>query len=367
MSFRIEQFNYELPQELIAQTPANPRDSSKMLVLDRITGAISHHHFYDLPQFLGANDVLVRNNTKVIPARIFGQKDTGGKCEILLVQHVQNNEKSCEWECMTKPGLRENQTVTFANSKMIATCVKITGYTRILQFSFPIQDFYVELNRLGKTPIPPYIHWAENDEANLRELYQTTYAKILGSAAAPTAGLHFTPELDQKLRDRGVEFAEVTLHVGLGTFLPLQPEQIEAGKLHHEIYEITDATAKQLNQAKQAGKRIIAVGTTTTRTLETLAELPSSAKPGNGILKAGVGQTDLFIQPGTPFKFVGGMITNFHLPKSSLLMLVSAFTTEPNAPHAFTDFLNSPVGKAYEVAISEKYRFFSFGDGMLIK
>ena len=360
MSFRIEQFNYELPPELIAQTPAHPRDTSRMLVLDRKTGEILHKHFYDLPEFLGENDVLVRNNTKVIPARIFGQKDTGGKCEILLIQHVQNNENSCQWECMTKPGLKENQTVSFPDSQLIATCKKITGYTRLLEFSLPLQEFYVELNRIGKTPIPPYIHWAVDDEENLRELYQTTYAKIKGSAAAPTAGLHFTPELDEKLRAKGVEFAEVTLHVGLGTFLPLQAEQIEAGKLHHEIYEVTEETAKQLNQAKRDGKRIIAVGTTTTRTLETLAD-------DEGVLSAGTGQTDLFIQPGTRYKFVDALITNFHLPKSSLLMLVSAFTTEPNAPHAFSDFSQTPVGKAYEVAISEKYRFFSFGDGMLIK
>ncbi|CAN5306002.1 tRNA preQ1(34) S-adenosylmethionine ribosyltransferase-isomerase QueA [soil metagenome] len=360
MSFRIEQFNYELPPALIAQTPANPRDSSRMLVLDRVTGEIQHKHFFNLPDFLSDNDVLVRNNTKVIPARIFGQKDTGGKCEILLVQHVQNNLNNCEWECMTKPGLRENQTVSFAESSMVATCIKITGYTRILQFGVPIQDFYLELNRLGKTPIPPYIHWAENDEENLRELYQTTYAKIQGSAAAPTAGLHFTKELDKKLHERGVSFAEVTLHVGLGTFLPLLPEQIEAGKLHHEMYEITEETAQQLNQAKKAGKKIVAVGTTTTRTLETLAD-------SAGVLHAGVGQTDLFIQPGTAFKFVDKMITNFHLPKSSLLMLVSAFTTEPNAPHQFNTFLLTPVGQAYEIAITEQYRFFSFGDGMLIK
>lgn len=359
MSFRIEQFQYDLPEELIAQSPAVPRDSSRMLVLDKNTGQISHHHFTDLPQFLGANDVIVRNNTQVIPARIFGHKDTGGKCELLLIKQLSNDDHTCQWECMSKPGLKENQELTFPNSTLVGICKKITGFTRIIEFNMSLQDFYVELNQLGKTPIPPYIHWQEDDETQLRELYQTTYAKIKGSAAAPTAGLHFTPELDKKLREKGVEFAEVTLHVGLGTFLPLQPEQIEAGKLHQEIYEVTEETAQFLNQAKKARKRIIAVGTTTTRTLETLANEA-------GILQAGKGQTEIFIQPGTRFKFVDGLITNFHLSKSSLLMLVSAFTTEPNAPHHFTDFLSTPVGIAYQEAIERKYRFFSFGDGMLV-
>ncbi len=365
MPFQITQFDYQLPPELIAQTPAHPRDSSKMLVLDRQSGEITHRHFYDLADFLGAGDVLVRNNTKVIPARILGHKaETGGKCEILLLQQVRNDDDSCQWECMGKPGLKIGQVIEFENSALTATCREITGYTRILEFSMNLQSFYIELNRIGETPIPPYIHWAKDDELNLRELYQTTYAKILGSAAAPTAGLHFTPELDAKLRARGVEFAEVTLHVGLGTFLPLQPEQIESGKLHHEIYELNEATAAQLNAAKRAGKKIVAVGTTTTRVLETLAVLGEN---GLGEIQAGTGQTNLFIQPGTRFKFVDKLITNFHLPKSSLLMLVAAFTTEPNAPHKFEDFLHTPVGMAYQTAIAEKYRFFSFGDGMLIK
>ncbi len=362
MSFRIEQFDYVLPPELIAQVPANPRDTSRMLALNRITGDIQHKHFYDLPDFLGSNDVIVRNNTKVIPARIFGHKDTGGKCEILLIKHLSNDQSSCRWECLAKPGLKENQQITFPDSPLLAKCVEITGYTRILEFNMNLQSFYVELNSLGETPIPPYIHWAKGDEENLRELYQTTYAKIKGSAAAPTAGLHFTPAIDQKLRAKGVTILEVTLHVGLGTFLPLQPEQMASGKLHSEIYEVTEAVATELNQAKLAGKRIIAVGTTSTRVLESL----STIENGVGVLKAGTGQTELFIQPGTRFKFVDAMITNFHLPKSSLLMLISAFTTQPNAPHEFSDFANTPVGAAYAAAIAEQYHFFSFGDAMFI-
>ncbi len=363
MSFRIEQFDYNLPTELIAQTPAYPRDSSRLLLVNRNTQEIQHHHFYDLPDFLGPNDVIVRNNTKVIPARIFGHKETGGKCEILLIKQLKNNESTCEWECMAKPGLKVGQIIHFENTSLLATCIEITGYTRILQFNMNLQSFYICLNTLGETPIPPYIHWAEHDEENLRELYQTTYALIKGSAAAPTAGLHFTPELDQKLRDKGVQILEVTLHVGLGTFLPLQPEQMESGKLHSEIYEVTAAVAAQLNQAKKAGKRIIAVGTTSTRVLESLSVLEN----GQALLQAGTGQTELFIQPGTRFKFVDAMITNFHLPKSSLLMLISAFTTSPNTAHQFTDFAATPVGKAYEQAIAEKYRFFSFGDAMFIQ
>jgi len=362
MSFRIEQFNYHLPPELIAQTPAHPRDSSRLLLLNRQTGQIQHHHFYDIPDFLNDSDVIVRNNTKVIPARIFGQKDTGGKCEILLIKQLRIDENSCQWECLAKPGLKENQVIHFPHSSLLAKCIKITGYTRLLEFNLNIQSFYTELNTLGETPIPPYIHWAAGDEEHLRQLYQTTYAQIQGSAAAPTAGLHFTPELDEKLRAKGVQILEVTLHVGLGTFLPLQPEQIASGKLHSEIYEVTPQIANELNLAKQAGKRIIAVGTTSTRLLETMC----SIEDGQAILNAGSGQTELFIQPGTGFTFVDKMITNFHLPKSSLLMLVSAFTSQPNTPFPFTDFASTPVGKAYTAAIVDGYRFFSFGDAMFI-
>jgi S-adenosylmethionine:tRNA ribosyltransferase-isomerase len=359
--FTLDQFNYTLPDELIAHSPAVPRDSSRLLIVDRRTGKLSHHHFSDLPNFLGKNDVIVRNNTKVIPARIFGRKAvTGGQCEILLIKHLSFTDTGTQWECLAKPGLKVCQQILFEKSSLEATCVSITGYTRTLEFNRKGEAFYQELDKIGHTPVPPYIHWQEEDELKLREIYQTTFAKFNGSAAAPTAGLHFTPELDQKLREKGVQIEEITLHVGLGTFLPVQDEQIKEKKLHEEIFEVTTETAERLNADKKARKRIIAVGTTTTRTLETRSD-------ENGQLIPGSGQTDLFIQPGYKFKFVDSMITNFHLPKSSLLMLISTFVSAPNTSQEFSDFSRSLVGTAYQEAIQEKYRFFSFGDAMLIQ
>jgi S-adenosylmethionine:tRNA ribosyltransferase-isomerase len=357
--WKIDQFDYSLPPEQIAQTPANPRDSSRLLVLNRQTGEISHKHFFDLPSLLTDNDVIVRNNTKVIPARVYGKKDTGGACEILLLHQQQLTARGTVWECMTKPGLKVGQTISFPESDLEATCTEITGYTRILEFNQNKESFYVSLEKIGHTPIPPYIHWANNDEATLRQLYQTTFAKVSGSAAAPTAGLHFTPELDEQLRAKGVQIEEVTLHVGLGTFLPVQDEQIQAGQLHHEWYEVKTETAQRLNQAKKDGKRIIAVGTTTSRTLESCATQTN-------LLEAKSGETTLFIQPGYQFKFVDALLTNFHLPKSSLLMLISALVSAPNTDHNFQNFAHSFVGKAYLSAVQEKYRFFSFGDAMFI-
>ncbi len=358
--FSLDHFNYSLPQENIAHSPAHPRDTSKLLVLSRSTGEIQHKHFYDLPDLLTANDVLVRNNTKVLPARIFGTKPTGGKCEILLIRQLEHGTNTCSWECMTKPGLKIGQTVSFEGSDVQATCMEITDFTRTLEFNQPIQEFYISLDKIGHTPIPPYIRWDIHDEKELREIYQTTYAKITGSVAAPTAGLHFTPEIDEKLKQKGVQIEEVTLHVGLGTFLPLQDEQLKTGKLHHEFYEVTPKVAERLNEAKKQGKRIISVGTTTTRVLETCAN-------ENGELIPGSGDTDLMIQPGDTFKFIQAMITNFHLPKSSLLMLVSAFVSIPNTTHEFTTFEHTTVGKAYAEAIANSYRFYSFGDAMLIQ
>jgi S-adenosylmethionine:tRNA ribosyltransferase-isomerase len=357
--FSIDQFNFELPPGRIANTPVDPRDSSRLLVVDRNSGKLQHLHFSDLPSLLGPNDVIVRNNTKVIPARIYGQKETGGKCEVLLVRQLEMTTNTTSWECMTKPGLKPGQTLSFANSDLVATCTQITGFTRKIEFNKSGPDFFVSLNTVGHTPIPPYIKWSSGDEEKLREVYQTTFAKIVGSVAAPTAGLHFTPLLDEKLKAKGVQIEEVTLHVGLGTFLPLQDEQLASGTLHHEYYEVTEAVAQRLNDAKARGKRIIAVGTTTTRTLETCAH--------DGIIRASKGDTNLFIQPGYHFQFVDTMITNFHLPKSSLLMLISAFSGAPNTGHEFTDFNNSIVGKAYQAAIEEQYRFYSFGDAMMIR
>jgi S-adenosylmethionine:tRNA ribosyltransferase-isomerase len=360
--FTIEQFNYSLPAQNIAQYPADPRDHSRLLRLDRQTGQTSHHYFYDLPELLRPTDVLVRNNTKVLPARIYGKKETGGQCELLLVKMTGFDETGVLWECMTKPGLKPGQKITFPTSEVVAECREITNYTRIMHFNRKNEAFFEFLYAVGHTPIPPYIEWNQDDEQKLRQIYQTTYAKILGSVAAPTAGLHFTPELDEKLRQKGVQIEEVTLHVGLGTFLPLQEDNLTSGTLHHEFYEITPETALRLNQAKKAGKRIIAVGTTTTRTLETCASIDTTEAK----ITPQSGDTNLFIQPGYHYKFVDGLITNFHLPKSSLLMLISAFVSQPNTPAPFSDFASSSVGHVYQEAIQQDYRFYSFGDGMLI-
>jgi S-adenosylmethionine:tRNA ribosyltransferase-isomerase len=366
--FTLQQFDYHFPQELIAQSPIEPRDACRLLVLDREAEQVSHHHFRDITELLDDNVVLVRNNTKVLPARLYGRKDTGGKCEVLLVRQLGNStpEKTTRWECLTKPGLKTGQVVHFPYQDdqaplLSGTCVgdsNILGYTKIVEFNCPTTQFYPLVFELGKTPLPPYITNAPDDEATLRELYQTTFAQSLGSVAAPTAGLHFTPELDQALRDKGIQILEVTLHVGLGTFLPVQAEQLSEKRLHQEIFELTPHTATAIHQAKQLGKKIIAVGTTTTRVLESCAK--------DGRLVAQSGFTQLFIQPGDTFEIIDGLITNFHVPQSSLLMLVSALTSAPNTSHPFTSFAQSPVGKAYQTAIAEKYRLFSFGDAMLI-
>jgi S-adenosylmethionine:tRNA ribosyltransferase-isomerase len=319
---------------------------------------MKHQRFSDIVELLDPNSVLVRNNTKVIPARIFGIKDTGGKCELLLIKQHQVSDAGCVWECLSKPGLKPGQTVTFPGSDLQGVCREITGFTRLIEFNQNHAQFLQSLHQIGHTPIPPYIHWEKDDEEQLRQVYQTTYAKISGSAAAPTAGLHFTPELDEKLRQKGIIIEEVTLHVGLGTFQPVQDEQLKSKTLHHEYYQLTAETAERLNQAKAAGKKIVSVGTTTTRVLETCSQ--------SGQLQPGEGETDLFIQPGYQFHCVDQLITNFHLPESSLLMLISAFVSEPNTTLSFTDFAHSSVGQAYQVAIQEQYRFFSFGDAMFI-
>ncbi len=375
---------FHLPPDRIAHSPVHPRDHSRLLRLKRDSGEITHHHFYSLLDLLTDQDVIVRNNTKVMPARIFGQKVTsgsspavrqaslggsspavrqaslGGKCELLLVRQLAISASTTTWECLTKPGLKLGHVIHFPSSNMIATCTEITEYTRKMEFSFSVNDFFTEIEKIGLTPIPPYIKWSSGDEAALRQLYQTTYAKVMGSVAAPTAGLHFTPELDEKLRNKGVQIEEVTLHVGLGTFLPLQDSQLQAGKLHPESYSVRPEVAQRLNSAKNAGKKILSVGTTTTRVLETCAN-------ERGLISPGEGQTELFIQPGDRFRFVDKLITNFHLPKSSLLFLVSAFVSRPNTDQEFHSFIDSSVGKAYLEAIQHEYRFYSFGDAMLIE
>lgn len=366
--FSVEQFDYELPPELIAQFPVEPRDACRLLVVNRDTHQLQHRTFRDIVELLDENTILVRNNTKVLPARLFGHKDTGGKCEVLLVHQLQSSQPtlSTRWECLTKPGLKVGQQATFTlpdsdEVLFTATCSAesdFTSYTRILDFDCTEKHFYDLLLQLGNTPLPPYITDAPKDEHTLREIYQTTYAKHTGSVAAPTAGMHFTPDLDTQLTAKGVHILEVTLHVGLGTFLPVQPEQLAQKRLHQEYFELTSAVAKTLNQAKLAGKKIVAVGTTTTRVLESCSL--------TGEVVAQTGTTELFIQPGDPFNCVDGLITNFHLPKSSLLMLLTAFVCAPNTDTPFTTFAASAAGKAYLSAVAEQYRFFSFGDAMYV-
>ncbi|MDQ3008123.1 MAG: tRNA preQ1(34) S-adenosylmethionine ribosyltransferase-isomerase QueA [bacterium] len=362
-NLQLTDFHYELPNSLIAQTPTVPRDHSRLLVLDRKTESISHHHFFDLPRLLRKGDVIVRNNTKVIPARVFGKKSTGGQVEVLLVRRIEQPKEANvgfdTWECLTKPGLKPGQVVEF-DHQLQATCESITGYSRLLSFNQPHHQLLGTLASIGELPLPPYIHWNPEDQPELREKYQTTYAKVAGSAAAPTAGLHFTPGIDRELNNKGVQIIEVTLHVGLGTFMPVKEQNIAHHQMHHEWYSISTTTAEKLNQAKQNHQRIIAVGTTTSRVLE-------SSTNNQGQVVAGVGTTNIFIYPPYKIKFVDALVTNFHQPQSTLLMLISAFVSQPNTSVEFSTFGDSLVGRAYQAAIQNKYRFFSFGDAMLIE
>lgn len=334
-------FYYELPKELIAQTPVEPRDSSRLMVLNRETGEIEHRHFYDILDYLNEGDLLVCNDSRVLPARIFGVKETGARVEFLLLKQITGNR----WETLCKPGkkAREGAEFIFGDGIMKA---KIAGVTedgnRIVDFDCN-ENFFAALDKIGQMPLPPYI----TEELKDRERYQTVYSHEPGSAAAPTAGLHFTEELMEKLRAKGVNIAYVTLHVGLGTFRPVKVDDVTKHKMHSEHYEIPEETARLINQTKQNGKRVIAVGTTSCRTLESVASFYGEIKPCDGF-------TDIFIYPGYEFKVLDGLITNFHLPESTLIMLVSAFAGYDN------------IMNAYKTAVEEKYRFFSFGDAMLI-
>lgn len=361
MQLHLSDFDYHLPDTAIAQTPAQPRDTSKLLKLDRQTGQLSDHHFFELDTLLPPNAVLVRNNTKVIPARLYGHKTTGGLVEILLTRRIGiSSEGEERWECLTKPGLKLGQVIKIGETTVLqATCTAITDYTREITFNLGKENFFAALYQLGSTPIPPYIHWAADDELHLRELYQTIYAKIAGSAAAPTAGLHFTPEVEDRLRSKGIELLEVTLHVGLGTFLPVKTEDITQHHLHKEWFSLPDSTAQIITAAKADGRPIISVGTTTTRVLESCAT-------GPGIVEGRSGETEIYLYPPYQFQIVDSQITNFHLPKSSLLMMIAAFVSQPNTPELFTTFSQSQLGKAYQHAINHDYRFYSFGDAMLI-
>ncbi|RHT68572.1 tRNA preQ1(34) S-adenosylmethionine ribosyltransferase-isomerase QueA [Ruminococcaceae bacterium AM28-23LB] len=335
-------FYYDLPEELIAQTPLEKRDTSRLMVLDKKTGQVQHKHFYDIIDYLQEGDCLVINDTKVIPARLYGQKTgTGGAVEVLLLKDLGDSR----WECIVYPGrrLKEGANITFGDGRLTATIDKVleTG-NRIISFHY--EGIFLEiLEELGEMPLPHYIkeHLSDPDR------YQTVYCREPGSAAAPTAGLHFTPELMERIREKGVVFAPVTLHVGLGTFRPVKEEEITDHVMHSEQYFITPQSAEIINQARQSGHRVIAVGTTSCRTLETVTDENHVTHPGEG-------NTDIFIYPGYTFKGLDALITNFHLPESTLVMLVSALAGREN------------ILNAYRQAVEEKYRFFSFGDAMFI-
>ena len=337
-------FWYDLPKELIAQEPCLPRDAARLLCLGRQDGSIRHQIFNQLPSLLYPGDLLVVNNSKVLPARLIGHKaETGAVCELLLLRE----ERKDEWECLARPGkkLKPGIQVIFGDGTLVATILETRADgNKLVRFSYDTDTLYEKLDAFGKMPLPPYITKQLEDGSQ----YQTVYAKELGSAAAPTAGLHFTPELMDQLREKGIEFAEVTLHVGLGTFRPVKEEKVEDHEMHTEWYSISQETADAIRRTKERGGRVIAVGTTSCRTLE------SAAGAHDGEICACSGDTNIFIYPGYTFRCIDGLITNFHLPESTLIMLVSAFCGYENTMHA------------YQVAVQEKYRFFSFGDAMLI-
>ncbi len=335
-------FYFDLPEELIAQTPLQKRDDSRMLHLDKVTGEIEHRRFYELPEYLHAGDCLVLNDTRVLPARLLGCRSTGGSVELVLLRDLGNGL----WECLSRPGrkTKPGTELQFGDGELTATVEAVAeGGNRIIQFHY--DGIFLEvLERLGKMPLPPYI----KEELQDAERYQTVYSRELGSAAAPTAGLHFTPELLKKIELKGVKICYVTLHVGLGTFRPVKEDEIENHEMHSEFCIVSPETADTVNAVKKSGGRVIAVGTTSCRTLESFTD-------DNGILQAGSRWTSIFIYPGYRFKCIDALITNFHLPESTLIMLVSALAGRENILHA------------YETAVKERYRFFSFGDAMLIE
>lgn len=335
-------FNYDLPEELIAQHPLDDRSSSRLMVLDKNTGKVIHKHFTDLPMFLKKGDVLVINNTRVIPARLIGSRtDTGSPVEILLLKRIDDRR----WECIVRPGkkVKPQRRFTFIENELEAECEEVLeDGNRIVRFDF--NGIWEEvLDKAGTMPLPPYIHEKLQD----KERYQTVYSKTPGSAAAPTAGLHFTKELLSKLRSDGIEIAEVTLHVGLGTFRPVKVEDVASHEMHSEWFCFDKTASDIIRKARTEGRRIISVGTTSTRVLETVASKDPEMMPCSG-------DTNIFIYPGYEFKCVDSLITNFHLPESTLIMLVSALAGKDN------------VLNAYKIAVAEKYRFFSFGDAMFI-
>ena len=335
-------FDFYLPEELIAQTPLEKRDTSRLLHLDKQTGEMEHKHFYDIKQYLHEGDCLVLNDSRVLPARLIGARPTGGTVELVLLKDLGDNR----WECLSRPGrkTKPGQELVFGNGELTAVVEEVTlGGNRIVKFSY--EGIFLEiLERLGKMPLPPYI----KEELQDSERYQTVYSKELGSAAAPTAGLHFTKELLAEIADMGVKICYVTLHVGLGTFRPVKADRIEDHEMHSEFCIVPEETAETVNAVKRAGGRVIAVGTTSCRTLE-------SFTTEDGTLQATSGWTNIFIYPGYKFKCIDALITNFHLPESTLIMLVSALAGREN------------ILNAYNTAVKERYRFFSFGDAMMIE
>jgi len=338
---KLSDFMYDLPEERIAQTPVEPRDHSRLMVLHRDTGAIEHRHFYDIVDYLNPGDCLVVNETRVIPARLFGERPTGGAVEVLLLKQLGPKR----WETLVRPGkkLRPGAEVSFGDGRLKGRVTDTTDAGgRIVEFQCE-GSFEAALDALGEMPLPPYIHEKLAD----RDRYQTVYARQDGSAAAPTAGLHFTPELLERIRAKGVDVVPVLLHVGLGTFRPVKAENIEEHQMHSEYFEVTEEAARRINAARERSGRIIAVGTTSVRTLESAAR--------DGRLQAARGDTSIFIKPGYRFQLVDALITNFHLPGSTLIMLVSAL------------YDRERILDAYRTAVAEHYRFFSFGDAMLIE
>lgn len=339
---KLSEFDYYLPKELIAQTPIDKRDESRLMILDKNTGKIEHKVFKDIINYLEPGDCLVRNNTKVIPARLYGKKETGANVEFVLLKNLEGDV----WEAMVRPGnkLHIGAKVIFGNGLLQAEILdNLPDGTRKVKFSYD-GIFNEILDKIGLMPLPPYIHESLKDNSR----YQTVYAKFEGSAAAPTAGLHFTDELLKKIEEKGISIANVTLHVGIGTFRPVKEENIEDHHMHTEHYYLKQEDADKINKAKRDKKRVIAVGTTSCRTIETIAD-------ENGFVKPCEGDTGIYIYPGYKFKCLDALITNFHLPESTLLMLVSALAGRDN------------ILNAYNIAVEEKYRFFSFGDAMFIK
>lgn len=339
---KVTDFDYNLPEELIAQVPIKNRDESKLMVLDKETGSIEHKQFRDIIEYLNPGDCLVRNNTKVIPARLYGKKETGANVEFVLLKNFEGDI----WEAMVRPGnkLHEGAKVIFGGGLLRAEILStLEDGTRKVKFYYD-GIFNEILDKIGLMPLPPYIHESLSDN----DRYQTVYAKYEGSAAAPTAGLHFTPELLKRIEEKGVKIANVTLHVGIGTFRPVKEENVEEHHMHTEHYYIKEEDAEKINTAKSSGHKVIAVGTTSCRTLETIAD-------EKGFVKACEGDTGIYIYPGYKFKCLDGLITNFHLPQSTLLMLVSALAGKEY------------IMKAYNEAVENRYRFFSFGDAMFIK